>query len=215
MDLSFTKEKKIKELCSDIQLCHKCERLTQSRNKIVNGYGDLNAQVIFIGEAPGRLGADITGIPFTRDKSGKILQRMLHMIGMKESHEESDSPVLKNAYITNIIRCNPRNADNNNGTPDHIEISNCASYLEQEIKIINPFMLVPLGLTASKVFLGNSFTGKCFGYIFSDGNRCLFPLWHPSFIARGGGSNKLNIEIYSHYFLMIQHILLIYNNNIR
>lgn len=207
------KKRDMEKLCALVQTCHKCVSLTKSRNKIVNGYGDLNASVLFVGEAPGRLGADITGIPFTRDKSGKLLQSLLYQIGMNNNEKHSDNPLLKNAYITNVIRCNPRNLKNNNATPKSNEIFNCNDYLKMEIKIINPLIIVPLGLTASRVFLGNNFTGKCFGFIFFIQGTCIFPLWHPSFIMRGGGVNKMDIKKYSKYFLMIDEILKYYSEN--
>lgn len=210
--MTTKKKSEIENLYKLIQSCNKCSRLTKTRSRIVNGYGDLNARVLFVGEAPGRLGADITGVPFTRDKSGKLLQSMLYRIGLNKNGKHSDSPSLKDAYITNIIRCNPRNIKDNNGTPKSEEIVNCNGYLNTEIKIINPWIIVPLGLTASKVFLGNDFTGKCFGFIFFVNGICVFPLWHPSFVMRGGGSNKLDIQKYAKYFLVIKEILKHYSN---
>ena len=61
----------------DDQTCARCPALVASRSQIVHGYGDPSARIVFIGEAPGQHGADRTGVPFSGDKSGRALQRML------------------------------------------------------------------------------------------------------------------------------------------
>lgn len=126
----------IENLNHTILNCNKCIDLTKTRNRIVCGYGDFHAKVLFIGEAPGRLGADITGVPFTRDRSGKLLQKMLRTIGMNLDNIESDNPNLIDAYITNIVRCNPRGERDTNRSPTSEEISNCSNFLEKEIHIL-------------------------------------------------------------------------------
>ena len=88
--------------------CQRCPELAQNRRQIVHGYGDANADFLFIGEATGKNGADLTGVPFTRDRSGQRLQRLLIQLGLsQETDERCESPRLINCYVTNLVRCNP------------------------------------------------------------------------------------------------------------
>ena len=90
----------------DDQSCARCPALVASRRRIVHGYGDPSARIVFIGEAPGRHGADRTGVPFSGDKSGRALQRMLIELGMSEDQQPNDQPQLR-CFVTNIVRCCP------------------------------------------------------------------------------------------------------------
>jgi uracil-DNA glycosylase family 4 len=207
--LNGFKGKKILELNAEIQHCSKCMDLVNSRSRVVNGYGDLNADVLVVGEAPGRLGADITGIPFTRDRSGQLLQKMLNMIGLNDSPEFSDHPRLKNVYLTNIVRCNPKGKNNINRSPTCKEIANCNDYLKLEIEVIDPYLIIPLGLRACKSILGKDFNGKSFGKFIKKDERVVIPLWHPAYVIRGGGKQKLSLKKYRYYFLAISNFLAI------
>ena len=120
--LGHWKSMRLHKLANKIGSCDLCEELARNRTTIVNGYGDFQATALYIGEAPGVLGANITGVPFTRDRSGVLLQKMLHKIGMNKTDPRCERPVLKDAYITNIVRCNPRNKDKTNRTPTRREI---------------------------------------------------------------------------------------------
>ncbi len=188
--------------------CNKCINLTKTRNRIVCGYGDFSGKILFVGEAPGRLGADITGIPFTKDKSGKLLQKMLRSIGMNLDNTESDEPELKDVYITNIVRCNPLGKKNTNRPPNNEEISNCNYFLEKEIQILDPLLIVPLGIKASILTIGKSFNGKKFGQLLQKNERYFFPIWHPGYVIRGGGKERLTIQKYEKYFQEIKSIYL-------
>ena len=200
-EFSNGKQAAVAVLSSRLEECTLCKDLVRTRSRVVSGYGDLNAQAMFIGEAPGRLGADITGIPFTKDRSGVFLQKMLCMIGMNLGDPKSELPILRGAYITNIVRCNPKSHNNVNRSPSKNEISNCSGYLEREINIIKPQIIVTLGLPASKIILGKEFQGKDFGKMrkTKDGS-CVMPLWHPAFVIRGGGRKKLNEVKYAKFF---------------
>ncbi len=105
----------------DIKICKKCE-LCNTRNNAVPGIGDKNADVVFIGEAPGK-NEDIHGEPFI-GTAGKILDNALENAGLTRN----------NVYITNIVKCRPPN----NRVPNDIEKSMCNDYLEEELEIINP-----------------------------------------------------------------------------
>jgi DNA polymerase len=126
--------------------CVRCPALVDNRSCIVHGYGPPDARVLFIGEAPGYKGGDQTGVPFTRDRSGVRLQRMLIDLGL--SHEETprvEHPRL-DCFLTNVVRCNPPS----NRTPTRSEIANCEPYLWQEIDLLCPELVVPLGNVASR-----------------------------------------------------------------
>jgi DNA polymerase len=195
------------KLFNKIKTCEMCKDLVASRSQSVTGYGDFDADIFIIGEAPGRLGADITGVPFTKDRSGVFLQKMLCMVGLNEGDPESTQPKLKDVYITNIVKCNPRKDDGTNRSPTNIEISNCMNHLEKELEIVKPRLVITLGLPCSKLILGKDFDGKDFGKIKKTENFLVLPLWHPAFIIRGGGIQKMNERKYVKYFQNIRKII--------
>jgi len=158
-----TTKQQIQHLSNKIETCSYCEELVKTRTQSVMGYGDFKADIFIIGEAPGRLGADVTGVPFTKDRSGVFLQKMLCKIGLNESEPENTKPKLNGVYITNIVKCNPQSETGTNRSPKNEEISNCMNYLQNELDIINPKLVIPLGLPAAKFVLGNNFDGKNFG----------------------------------------------------
>ena len=127
--------------------CQRCPELVRNRRQIVHGYGDANADFLFVGEATGKNGADLTGVPFTRDQSGQRLQRLLIQLGLSEETDEQYAlPRLINCYVTNLVRCNPPN----NRNPTRVEIEKCQPYLVEEIRRIQPKVVIPIGNFATK-----------------------------------------------------------------
>lgn len=120
------------------QNCQKCPILVKSRKRVTWGYGNVKSPVVFIGEAPGYLGCDITGIPFRGDRSGNLYEKMLNTIGF----------TTEDVYTTNVVKCCP--PGNRDPLPE--EISNCKSYLRNEIEAIEPVLIVPMGKFAAKIF---------------------------------------------------------------
>ncbi len=163
-------------LTDNLQTCCKCEFLVKSRNKVVPGYGNFNSSIMFIGLAPGRNGADITGVPFTRDRSGQLFQEMLTMANISLG-----------IYITNLVKCNPKDAFNRNRAPLKDEIKNCIGYLYQEIAIIKPKVIVCLGKVVTEVLVGS--TVKNFLSIHMNpskiGEIWYIPFIHPAYVIRG------------------------------
>ena len=200
-------KQKLDTLTKKIQSCELCEDLVKTRKQSVMGYGDFKADIFIIGEAPGRLGANITGVPFTQDRSGVFLQQMLCGIGLNKSDPTDVKPKLKKVYITNIVKCNPQAENGTNRPPKNEEISNCMNYLEQELEIVNPKLVIPLGLPASKFILGNDFNGKNFGKLVKKQRFSVLPLWHPAFVIRGGGIQRMNKKHYSKHFNKIKKFI--------
>jgi DNA polymerase len=171
-------------LLSD-QTCERCPALLASRNRIVHGYGDPGARVIFVGEAPGRHGADRTGVPFSGDKSGRALQRMLIELGLMSGQTPSEAPRLR-CFVTNVARCCPPA----NRMPTPREQSNCASFLDYELDRIDPRVIVPIGLLALRA-VGQRYLGAAPPAIrplhaipIYAAERVILPLIHPSRISR-------------------------------
>jgi DNA polymerase len=171
-------------LLSD-QTCERCPALVASRNQIVHGYGDPSARVIFVGEAPGRRGADRTGVPFSGDKSGRTLQRMLIELGLMSGQTPSEAPRLR-CFISNVARCCPPA----NRAPTPREQSNCASFLDYELDRIDPRVIVPIGLLALQS-VGQRYLGAAPQVIrplhaipIYTADRVILPLIHPSRISR-------------------------------
>jgi DNA polymerase len=168
----------------DEQGCVRCPKLVTSRRRIVHGYGDAAARIVFIGEAPGRHGADRTGVPFTSDRSGIRLQRMLIELGLATPTQPSESLRLR-CFITNVVRCCPPN----NRTPTPSEVDNCAPFLAHELDAIDPRIIVPVGRPALRA-VGLRYLGRDPGAIRTAhaipivaGERVIVPLVHPARIS--------------------------------
>ena len=123
-----------KNICN----CEKCD-LHKSRTNFVFGEGDKNASLLLIGEAPGAQ-EDLEGRPFV-GRSGKLLDKILKAI---------DRDRFNDTYICNILKCRPPE----NRNPSSSEVDKCKPYLNHQIKLINPKLIVTLGLVATSTLLG-------------------------------------------------------------
>jgi len=122
--------------------CRNCPDLCATRERVVHGYGDVGADFLFVGEAPGA-GADRTGVPFTGDAASERFQDVLGHLGLNNSLPDSERPELENAFVTYLTRCrDPERA------PTDEEVETCEPYLNAEIRMINPEILVPVGQRA-------------------------------------------------------------------
>jgi uracil-DNA glycosylase family 4 len=145
----------------------------QGSKKIIgSNCGPINSKIMFIGEAPGRKGAEQSLIPFKGDKSGENFEFLLSIANLKREE----------VHITNALLCNPKDG-NRNGAPKIAEIKNCNSYLKAQIDIVNPKWIFTLGSVALKAIsfieahnltLRNNVGVK---YIWND--RFVIPLYHP------------------------------------
>jgi DNA polymerase len=167
------------------QTCARCPALAASRSRIVHGYGDPAARMVFVGEAPGRHGADRTSIPFSGDKSGRVLQRMLIELGLQDDRAPAERPQLR-CFLSNAVRCCPPA----NRAPTPAETANCAPFLAHELDAIDPRIVVPIGRIALRL-VGLRYLGRDPGLIrplhavtLCAGERLIVPLIHPSRISR-------------------------------
>lgn len=136
--------------------------------------GSVGARVMFIGEAPGRKGADRTRVPFSGDQSGKNFDRFLASAGLPRSE----------IFITSAALCNPRTATGANRRPTATELRNCSNFLRRTIELIDPRVIVTLGgvaLEALKTIESHPFTLRDDAAKLREWNgRTLVPLYHPS-----------------------------------
>ncbi|MBQ3080640.1 MAG: uracil-DNA glycosylase [Clostridia bacterium] len=156
------------ELLDEIGKCEKC-RLCQGRTNAVPGEGNPNADIMFIGEGPGR-DEDMQGRPFV-GASGQLLDRMIHAIGMERTE----------VYIANIVKCRP--PMNRNPEPD--EAQACMNYLRNQFVLVSPKIIVLLGRVASKFVLGDETPiSRLRGNWILKKGIWFMPTYHPSALLR-------------------------------
>ncbi|BEP57576.1 hypothetical protein GmRootV118_48200 [Variovorax sp. V118] len=137
------------------------------------GCGPLNAPLLFVGEAPGRLGADGSHLPFHGDKSGHNFEKLIEQVGISRYE----------VFVTNAVLCNPKDERGNNATPTGAEIENCVPFLRESIEILDPAIVVTLGAVALK----SCGIVQSHGLSLKDGvrtknswmTRTLIPVYHP------------------------------------
>ena len=176
MSLSVTegKRQRFLALSAEAAACVRCPAMCGRAAVFSELNGPIAARVMFIGEAPGRKGADRTRLPFSGDQSGKNFDRFLESIGLARSE----------IFITSAALCNPRSATGANRRPSSTEIRNCSDFLTRTIDLIQPAIIVTLGtvaLEALKPIHYHEFTlQNDAAKIRRWNDRLLIPLYHPS-----------------------------------
>jgi uracil-DNA glycosylase len=161
----------LEEAARDASTCTKC-RLSQGRTQVVYGVGDPNADLMFIGEAPG-FHEDKQGEPFV-GAAGQLLNQLLSEVGIPREH----------VYINNVILCRP--PGNRDPLPD--ELDACKPWLDERIAIIDPAVVVTLGNWATRYILGRQVSiSRVRGQRFPWSNRTVIPTFHPAAVLHGGG----------------------------
>jgi uracil-DNA glycosylase family 4 len=152
--------------------CVRCP-LAQGRTQVVFGVGDPGADLLFVGEGPGRE-EDLAGEPFV-GRSGKLLDRLMwEELGLTRDR----------CYIANVVKCRPPQ----NRDPAPGEIDACRPYLEEQILLIDPRVIVTLGNFATKLLLESSQgIRELRGRVFDRGLARLVPTYHPAYVLRAGG----------------------------
>lgn len=153
----------LSELNTEIALCQQCE-IAKYRNKVVPGEGAEDAEVMFIGEAPG-WHEDQRGRPFV-GPAGKFLDELLASIGLRREQ----------VYIANVIKCRPQA----NRDPLPTEIQNCRKWLEHQIEIIRPKMIVTLGRYSMEMFFPGKSISKIHGTAQKRDNVIYYAMYHPA-----------------------------------
>jgi uracil-DNA glycosylase family 4 len=170
---SFSKYRRFNDLCRTVKCCTLCERLTNRTRVLSRANGNIDTKVVFVAEAPGRLGADRTGIPLCGDRTGDIFESLIGNIGWTREQ----------IFITNALLCNPRNENGNNTSPSRKELINCAAYLRMTLEIIKPSVVVPLGIHALEalkyICTHNIVLRTNVGKLITWNDINIFPLYHP------------------------------------
>ena len=150
-------------ITAEVASCQKCP-LARTRTNTVPGEGSPTAEIMFVGEGPGRE-EDESGRPFV-GRAGRFLDELIESLPMRR----------EDVYIANIVKCRPPN----NRDPERTEVDQCSNYLRQQIDIIDPLVIVPLGRHALGWFMPELRITASNGKIFRHNNRVLMPLLHPS-----------------------------------
>ena len=167
--MKIIKMNALDELKKEVLSCTKCP-LHQSRNNVVFGNGDPNAEIMLIAEAPGFY-EDKSGIVF-QGKSGKLLDKILAASGFNRD---------KHIYISNIVKCRPPN----NRAPNNTEKAACIPYLFDQIDIIDPKIIILLGSTALKGLIDpNAKITQVRGQWINWNGKLVMPTYHPSALLR-------------------------------
>jgi DNA polymerase len=134
------------ELRGRVIVCEKCPHLVRSRTQVVFGVGNIDAELMFVGEAPGE-DEDLQGEPFV-GKAGQLLTKIIETMGFKRS----------DVYIGNVLKCRPDMPEGASGNrkPKPAEMQTCLPFLIEQIEIIKPKLLVALGATAMEGLTGNT-----------------------------------------------------------
>jgi DNA polymerase len=160
-------------LCQEIITCRDCE-LAQYRIKVVPGEGAEDADLLFIGEAPG-WHEDQQGRPFV-GPAGQFLDRLLDSIGL---HREE-------VYIANVIKCRPPQ----NRDPLPAEMQSCCKWLDRQIEIIQPQVIVTLGRYSLARYFPNQSISKIHGKPRKSGDVIYYPMYHPAAALHQGSLRK-------------------------
>ena len=162
-------------LRADIGDCTRCKLHTLGRQQIVFGVGNPRAELMFVGEAPGR-DEDIQGEPFV-GRAGQLLTKIIEAIGLRR----------EDVYIANVIKCRP--PENRNPEPDEVET--CEPFLFRQIDSIKPTVIVALGKFAAQTLLRTlDPISRLRGRVFEYRGATLIPTFHPAYLLRNPSSKR-------------------------
>jgi uracil-DNA glycosylase family 4 len=155
----------------EVKSCTKCS-LHTTRINTVFARGNSLAPLCIVGEAPGQ-DEDEQGFPFV-GRSGKLLDQILTEVGLD---------IDKDIYVCNIIKCRPPN----NRRPTEDEVNCCIDYLEEQLQVVGPKVIVALGNTAVSGLINTTYgISKIRGTFFKRGKTLVMPTYHPSYLLRYG-----------------------------
>jgi len=168
-------KKALTAILQDLGDCRRCS-LSQTRNHLVFGQGSPEAELMFVGEAPGR-DEDMQGVPFV-GRAGQLLTKIIAAMG--KTREQ--------IYIANILKCRP--PENRNPNPDEIRV--CSPFLKRQIAAIRPKVVCALGTFAAQTMLNTDTSiGKLRGRPHPLDETCvLIPTYHPAYLLRSPGKKR-------------------------
>jgi DNA polymerase len=158
--------------------CDRCQRcdLGANRSNAVIGRGSLNAPIMVVGEGPGQT-EDETGLPFT-GKSGQLLERILASVNLTTEQD---------VFICNVVKCRPPE----NRTPTTDEAEACKGYLLEQIRLVDPKIILLTGATALKNLVGvKQGITKVRGQWIERDDRFYMPIFHPAYLLRNPSKEK-------------------------
>jgi DNA polymerase len=160
---------------TDIGDCTRCKLHALGRRQIVFGVGNPNADLMFVGEAPGA-DEDVQGIPFV-GRAGQLLTKIIEAIELKR----------EDVYIANVIKCRPPG----NRNPEQDEVETCEPFLFQQIDIIRPKVIVALGTFAARALLRTlDPISRLRGRVYAYRGARLIPTFHPAYLLRNPSSKR-------------------------
>ncbi|MBM3860356.1 MAG: uracil-DNA glycosylase [Verrucomicrobia bacterium] len=160
---------------AETKKCRKCAELARTRRNVVFGVGNPQAELMFIGEAPGA-DEDAQGEPFV-GRAGQLLTKIIEAMGMKREE----------VYIANVLKCRP--PENRTPLPD--ETANCLPYLQRQIEMIRPKVIVALGATALRALLDIQIgITKMRGNWYAYHDIPIMPTFHPAYLLRNPPAKK-------------------------
>lgn len=166
----------LKSLRDQVMPCTLCRELACSRKTVVFGSGNVNAQLMFVGEAPGAE-EDQQGLPFV-GAAGQLLTKIIESIGLKRDE----------VFIANVLKCRPPK----NRTPKPEEIQNCKPYLMKQIEIIHPKIICALGSFAAQTLLETvTSISKLRGRFHEKDGMNILPTFHPAYLLRNPADKRL------------------------
>ena len=166
----------LKSKCLECRACGLCE----TRHNVVFGVGNPQAEILFIGEGPGE-NEDLQGEPFV-GRAGKLLDRMLEAVGLSRKH---------NIYIANMVKCRP--PQNRDPLPE--EQQACAHWLSEQIRLINPKIVVCLGRIAAFHFISPDFkVTRQHGEFMEKDGILYMGMFHPAAILRNPNQKPITFE---------------------
>jgi uracil-DNA glycosylase len=166
---AIERRERLKEVLAQARGCSRCPELAATRKTVVFGAGNADAELMFIGEAPGA-SEDEQGVPFV-GRAGKLLEKLLEEIGMSRSQ----------VFIANTLKCRPPG----NRDPLPVEIENCQDYLHRQVELIQPTVICTLGNFSTKLLRGDpAGITRVHGQpqVLTLGRRSvrLYPIYHPA-----------------------------------
>lgn len=168
------KARKFRALIAESAGCRRCAAMCDRAAVLSELNGPLTARVMFIGEAPGRKGADQTRVPFSGDQSGKNFDRFLASINLRR----------EDIFITSAALCNPRAESGANRKPSKLELKNCSELLQRTFALIEPAIVITLGTVALEAIRTiqhhDLILKESAAQIHNWNGRVLVPIYHPS-----------------------------------